>query len=260
MTGSVRSVLEALARGEIDVDEGLIQLRRRLDTENLGFARIDHHRQLRQGLAEVVYGEGKLPEESIAIVTHLCSRGAPVVIATRVDPEVHAEVSREFPGAVYHPRARLLIVEQEPPADVGSIVIAVAGTTDLPVAEEAYYVARALGNRTQLLVDVGVAGVHRLLDQMDALTEARVIIVVAGMEGALASVVGGLVDRPVLAVPSPVGYGAAFGGVTALLAMLSSCALGVGVLNIGNGVGAAFLASKINHLGEPGHGQAGATP
>ncbi len=254
MTGSVRSVLEALARGAIDVDEGIIQLRRRLDTEDLGFARIDHHRQLRQGLAEVVYGEGKLPEESIAIVTHLCSRGAPVVIATRVGPEVHAEVIRQFPSAVYHARARLLIVEQEPPTSVGNLVIAAAGTTDLPVAEEAYYVARALGNHTRLLVDVGVAGLHRLLDQMDALTDARVIVVVAGMEGALASVVGGLVDCPVLAVPSPIGYGAAFGGVTALLAMLSSCALGVGVLNIGNGVGAAFLASKINHLGEPNSG------
>ncbi len=255
MTLSVRSVLEALARGEIGVDQALTQLRRRLDTENLGFARIDHQRQLRQGVAEVVYGEGKLAEESIAIVSHLCSRGAPVVIATRVGPEVYTGVSREFPNAAYHPRPRLLVVEQEPSASVGNIVIAAAGTTDLPVAEEAYYVAQALGNHTQLIVDVGVAGIHRLLDQMGALTEANVVIVVAGMEGALASVVGGLVDRPVLAVPSPVGYGAAFEGVTALLAMLSSCALGVGVFNIGNGVGAAFLASKINHLGQAGDGR-----
>ena len=251
MSASFRQLLEAVQAGKVSVDEGLAQLKR-LDTEDLGFARLDHHRALRQGLAEVIYGEGKSVEEVKAIAIKLFERGEGPVIATRVGPEVYHVLRERFPEAAYHERARLLVIAKSAPRPRrGRIVIAAAGTSDLPVAEEAYHVAEALGNRVEMVVDVGVAGIHRLFDQLDRLTQARVVIAVAGMEGALASVIGGLVDCPVLAVPSPVGYGAAFGGVAALLAMLSSCALGVGVLNIGNGIGAAVLASKINHLGSP---------
>lgn len=244
-----RALLESVRAGRTSVDDALHALKR-LDTETLGFSRIDHHRALRQGLAEVIYGEGKTADETRIIFERLWAREAPVVLATRVPPETAAPIAEAIPEARYHERARLLVATRNPPPEKGHIVVAAAGTSDLPVAEEAFYAAEAMGNRVDLLVDVGVAGIHRLFEELDRLLTARVVIVVAGMEGALASVVGGLVDAPVLAVPAPVGYGAAFGGVTALLAMLSSCALGVGVLNIGNGIGAAALASKINQLAE----------
>ncbi len=246
----LRSILEAVGQGRLNVDQALAALNQG-HTEDLGFARLDLDRESRQGMAEVVYAEGKLPEETTAIVKRLWQQGSRVVIASRVDAKTADEIQREVPEAIYHRRARLSIAERrvdQAETVPGRIAVVAAGTSDLPVAEEAYWVAKALGNPTDLIVDVGVAGIHRLFEVWDQIGAAQVIIVVAGMEGALASVVGGLAKAPVLAVPSPVGYGAAFAGVTALLAMLSSCALGVGVLNIGNGIGAAVLASKINHL------------
>lgn len=245
----IRALLDAVRQGQLSVDEGVAALKT-LETEDLGFARLDHQRQIRQGLTEVVYAEGKLPEETATIVKRLWHRPSPLVIASRVDDETARAIEKDVPEAVYHPRSRLSIVKREDPNSValGKIAVVAAGTSDLPVAEESFLVAKALGNQTELIVDVGVAGIHRLFEVWDRVESARVIIVVAGMEGALASVIGGLADCPVLAVPSPVGYGAAFGGMTALLAMLSSCALGVGIFNIGNGIGAAVLASKINHL------------
>lgn len=250
-TQAIRTLLDAVQQGQISVDDALNHMKR-LATEDLGFAQLDHHRGLRQGLAEVIYGEGKLPEETTTIFERLWLRETPAVIATRIDSATAAMVQERVPSAVYHARPRLLIAERAPdPGAVGHIAIVAAGTSDLAVAEEALYVARALGNHTEMIVDVGVAGIHRLFAAWPKIASARVIIAVAGMEGALASVVGGLAECPVLAVPSAVGYGAGQGGQTALMAMLSSCALGVGVFNIGNGIGAAVLASKINHLAEP---------
>ncbi|MDE8703411.1 nickel pincer cofactor biosynthesis protein LarB [Adlercreutzia equolifaciens] len=219
------------------------------------FARPDYQRASRQGAGEVIYGEGKTAEQIAAIAKALLSAGQPRVLATRVD-EAKADavgVRWEEQGApavlTVYPDARLLVFGDLPAPDGdGLIVVAAAGTSDLAVAEEAALTAEFLGNRVERLYDVGVAGIHRLLDCTATLNEARVVIAVAGMEGALASVVGGLVSSPVIAVPTSVGYGASFGGVTALLAMLNSCASGVSVVNIDNGFGAAFQASSINHL------------
>ena len=244
----IRSLLKAVQSSQTTVEEALARLRL-ADTEDLGFARLDHQRYRRQGLAEVVYAEGKLPEETASIVKRLWQQDSPVVIASRVDQETSTAIQLEVPEAVYHPRCQLVIAQKpkaQGPETLGEIVVVAAGTSDLAVAEEAFFVAEALGNPSRLIVDVGVAGIHRLFEVWPSIASARVLIVVAGMEGALASVVGGLANGPVLAVPSPVGYGAAQGGLTALQAMLSSCALGVGVFNIGNGIGAAVLATKIN--------------
>jgi NCAIR mutase (PurE)-related protein len=246
------AILQAVQEGRMTVDQAVEALVEPPSetTEDLGFARIDHARQVRQGLAEVVYAEGKLPQETATIVQHLWERPSPLVIATRVNQETADAIVERVPAADYHARARLIIAQRPDPSmtPVGRIAVVAAGTSDLTVAEEAYWVSQALGNTTDLIVDVGVAGIHRLFEAWDRISLARVIIVVAGMEGALASVVGGLANCPVLAVPSPVGYGAALEGLTARMAMLSRCAPGVGVLNIGNGIGAAVLASRINHL------------
>jgi NCAIR mutase (PurE)-related protein len=243
---AIRRLLQDLAGGRLDVDSAMAGLRQ-LPYEDLGFAKVDHHRALRGGAPEAVFCPGKTPEQVVAIVERLAPRHANV-LATRAASDVAAAVAAAGLPHAYHALARLLVVRPEPLDACGLIVVASAGTADLPVAEEAALVAEALGNRVERLQDCGVAGLHRLLAHYDLLVEANAIVVVAGMEGALPSVVGGLVDRPVIAVPTSVGYGASFGGIAALLAMLNSCAPGVSVVNIDNGYGAAHQASQINHL------------
>ena len=220
------------------------------DIDDLGFARVDLQRQRRQGVCEVVYGEGKTAAQIAAILSSLGEHGQSPALVTRIDPAKAARVSACLGrGFEYFPDARLGRFGANRPCDgCGVVLVACAGTSDLAVAEEAAVVAEALGNKVERLYDVGVAGLHRLLSRIDVLRSASVVVAVAGMEGALPSVIGGLVDAPVIAVPTSVGYGASFGGVTALLAMLNSCAAGVGVVNIDNGFGAGFLASRINHL------------
>lgn len=220
-------------------------------TDNLGFAQVDIDRLRRQGVPEVVYGAGKTAEQITAILSSLREHGQMPALATRVDAEKAARVAEVLGGDfTYFPVARIgRIGSARAPDGIGTVVVAAAGTSDLPVAEEAAVTAETLGNEVTRLFDVGVAGLHRLLACADQLAGASVVVAVAGMEGALASVIGGLVSCPVIAVPTSVGYGAAFGGVSALLAMLNSCAAGVSVVNIDNGFGAGFLAHRINHMG-----------
>lgn len=215
---------------------------------DLGFAQVDTHRALRRGFPEVIFSEGKTPAQVVRIAAQLV-RDHGRALATRVGPEQVRALRRKFPRAVYHELARCVTIERKPlPKRPGTVAVVCAGTSDLPVAEEAAVTAEMMGNRVERIHDVGVAGVHRLLNRLDALQRANVIVVVAGMEGALPSVVAGLVDKPVIAVPTSVGYGASFGGVAALLAMLNSCASGVTVVNIDNGFGAGYAASQINAL------------
>lgn len=240
------SLLQAICDGQTPVSEGVAQLCR-LPFEDVGVALIDHHRELRQGVPEIVLGESKSLEQLQTILKAMAAKGGNILI-TRLSPE-KAEVLREdFPQADYDKDARTLTLIQQQIEEngAGTVLVICAGTSDIPVAREAVVTARMLGNRVEELVDVGVAGIHRLLAQGEKLQDASVIIVVAGMEGALPSVVGGLVSVPVIAVPTSVGYGAAFGGVAALLGMLNSCASGVTVVNIDNGFGAAFAANRIN--------------
>ncbi len=243
---ALRRLLEDVEAGRLDVEAALARLRR-LPYEDLGFAKVDHHRALRGGAAEAVFCPGKTPVQIVTILARLALHDANVV-ATRADASVAAAVAAAGLPHVYHADARLLIARPERAEGVGLIAVVSAGTADLPVAEEAALVAEALGNRVERVYDCGVAGLHRLLHHYDLLAEANAIVAVAGMEGALPSVIGGLVDRPVIAVPTSVGYGASFGGIAALLAMLNSCAPGVSVVNIDNGYGAAHQASQINHL------------
>ncbi len=241
------ALLRQVAEGRLAVGDALHQLSLP-DIESLPFATVDHHRALRQGFPEVIFGSGKTADQVVAIATALASRGDGF-LATRLEPGALNAVSECFPIAEINTLGRTAYLAPEHPVPVGTgtILVVTAGTSDLPVAEEAAVTARALGNRVERLTDVGVAGIHRLLARGNALLDARVVIVVAGMEGALASVVGGLVAGPVIAVPTSIGYGASFGGVAALLAMLNSCASGVTVVNIDNGFGAAFAASRITH-------------
>jgi hypothetical protein len=242
-------LLADIAQGTTTPEQGLEQLRF-LPYENLGFAHIDHHRSLRQGVPEVIYGAGKTVEQVRAIGERLLMHGSDL-LATRLSPQAAEALLTLAPQAEYHPLARTVVVQQEPkPGTEGMILVAAAGTSDMPVAEEAVVTARALGSTVQTVYDVGVAGLHRLLDKHALLIAARVIIVVAGMEGALPSVVGGLVDKPVIAVPTSVGYGAHFNGLAPLLAMLNSCAAGIAVVNIDNGFGAGYIAHSINIIGE----------
>ena len=218
---------------------------------NLGFARVDTDRRRRCGFPEVIFCQGKTPSEVAAIAQTILGHD-PVVLGTRANPEHFEAVVAEIPGAVYHERARCIVVEREPlPRLVGRIGVICAGTTDLPVADEAAVTLETFGNPVERITDVGVAGLHRLLAVHDRLEACRVLIVVAGMEGALPSVVAGLVSLPVIAVPTSVGYGASFGGLAALLGMLNSCGSGVTVVNIDNGFGAAYAAATINRLGSP---------
>lgn len=243
-----RELLDGVRTGAVGIDDA-VRLLRRAPFDDLGFAKIDRHRALRQGAAEVVYGAGKTPEQVCAIVRRMREDGTKTVVATRLAPEASAALLAAESDVDFDPLSRLAIVGPKPEPDGnGEICVCCAGTSDLPVAEEAARTAEALGNRVFRVTDVGVAGLHRLLAHLGEIQRARVVVAVAGMEGALASVVGGLVSVPVLAVPTSVGYGASFGGVSALLSMLNSCASGVAVLNIDNGFGAGFLASRINHL------------
>jgi NCAIR mutase (PurE)-related protein len=215
---------------------------------DLEFAKVDHHREVAKGTPEIVFGLGKTPAQIGRIAREILKKGSNLLV-TRVEPEVWSRVRSGLRGAVYNGSARMITrIQTPPPAGRGVIVVLTAGTSDVPVAEEAAVTAEVLGNATERIYDVGVAGLHRLLDQYDRIRRARVVIAVAGMEGALPSVVAGLVKVPVIAVPTSVGYGASFEGLAALLAMLNACPGGVGVVNIDNGFGAAFLASQINHL------------
>ncbi len=247
-TEKLKRLLEQVQSGQIAVDSALAELRN-LPYENLeGFATLDHHRALRNGFPEVVFGQGKRPEQVVAIARRQAERSDKVLV-TRVDPAMAEFVCAEMPELTYHPLPRLLVLDRSTQTDKRpGILVVTAGTADLPVAEEAAMTAELMGNAVERLFDVGVAGIHRLLSQADRLWQARVIVVVAGMDGALPSVVGGLVSAPVIAVPTSVGYGASFNGLAALLTMLNSCATGVGVVNIDNGFGAGVLANNINRL------------
>lgn len=226
----------------------VLGLLRATSFEDLGFARVDHHREWRQGFPEVVFGLGKTPSQIASIAAQIVARGHTLLV-TRASEDAFAAVRQVAPGANFDPTARTITFRQQDTLPGrGTILIAAAGTSDLPVAEEACVTAEVMGNSIDRLFDVGVAGIHRLLGEHARLAAARVVIVVAGMEGALPSVIGGLVKVPVIAVPTSVGYGASFGGVAALLGMLNSCAAGVSVVNIDNGFGAATIASRINHL------------
>ncbi len=247
----IRALLDDVRAGIVTPEaaqEQVLQVLRQKSYEDLGFARIDHQRNARQGFPEVVFGQGKTPSQIAAIAARIAGAGHTLLV-TRTTPEAYQAVLKELPEAVYHDLARCITLDfQKTPRGRGTILIAAAGTADLPVAEEAAVTAEVMGNTVDRLYDVGVAGLHRLLKEHARLTTARVIVVAAGMEGALPSVIGGLVDVPVVAVPTSVGYGASFGGLTALLAMLNSCATGISVVNIDNGFGAAAIASSINHL------------
>ncbi len=243
----IRALLQRVAEGSVDVEDALLTLKKE-PFEDLGFAKIDHHRGLRQGMSEVIYGAGKTGDQILSIAKAMRAHGQSTVLITRMDAEKAAYISRQLP-LKYNELSQTGIVGELPAADgKGFIVVATGGTSDIPVAEEAALTAEAFGNRVERLYDVGVAGLHRLLLHEDKIMSARAIVAIAGMEGALASVIGGLADCPVIAVPTSVGYGANFGGLSALLSMLNSCASGVSVVNIDNGFGAGYLASMINHL------------
>ena len=242
-----KEILEQYKNNEITLEAALLELKKQ-PFEDIGYAKVDFHRKIRQGAAEVIYGEGKTPEQIIGICRAMIENGQKTILITRLSKE-SADIVSQAHELTYHAQSRIGIIGTLPKPDgIGKIVIATGGTSDIPVAEEAALTAEVLGNEVVRLYDVGVAGVHRLLAHLDLLMDASVVIAVAGMEGALASVVGGLVDCPVIAVPTSVGYGASFGGVSALLSMLNSCASGVSVVNIDNGFGAGFSASRINHM------------
>ena len=243
---AVKRLLNEVREGKLPVDDALRVLKA-LPYEDMGFACIDHHRGLRKGLSEVIYGEGKKAEDIIAIMERMQAQGENILV-TRVDTAKAGKIQEKLPESVFHDLAKALTLEhhRRPDGGKGTILVLTAGTSDIPVAEEAAVTARFMGNAVETLYDVGVSGVHRVLGHRQKLENASVIIVVAGMEGALPSVVGGLVDCPVIAVPTSVGYGASFQGITALLGMLNSCAAGVTVVNIDNGFGAGYAAAVIN--------------
>ena len=242
----VRRILEQVKSGGCSVEEAVLALKME-PFRDMGFAKIDRHRGLRQGAAEVIYGAGKTPEQIRDIAASMRADGEKAVLITRMTQEAAQVVGEALPLS-YHEIGRVGIVGDMPaPTGAGKVVIATGGTSDMPVAEEAALTAEVLGNEVVRLYDVGVAGLHRTLSHLEEIMSARVIVAIAGMEGALASVMGGLADCPVIAVPTSVGYGAAFGGLAALLSMLNSCASGVSVVNIDNGFGAGYLASMINH-------------
>lgn len=247
----LKKLLNEVRSGAREVDEALDELSK-LPFSDLGMAMVDNHRALRTGFPEVILGQAKTPTQITRIVKEI-AKGGHNVLVTRVSREKAAAVVKETPGTTYHQDARIVVLDQAPvePTGVGPITVVTAGTSDIPVAEEAALVAEYAGNDVRRVFDVGVAGIHRLFHQLDDLREASVIVVAAGMEGALASVIGGLVACPVVAVPTSVGYGASFNGVAALLGMLNSCAAGVTVVNIDNGFGAGYAAAMINRVGKP---------
>jgi hypothetical protein len=241
----LRQILREIRSGALTDDQALEKLRK-LPFEDLGFANVDHHRSLRQGFPEVIYGAGKTAEQVERIVQSMLS-GNHNILVTRASAEQYQRVKKIEPTAEFHDAARAIVVQRDNAIrGKGTVLVVSAGTSDIPVAEEAIVTLKVMGNNVEQLYDVGVSGLHRLLHRRDRLAEARVVIVVAGMEGALPSVVGGLVSAPVIAVPTSIGYGASFGGVTALLSMLNSCASNVTVVNIDNGFGAGMVASLIN--------------
>ena len=250
MNDDIRSILERVQSGEITVDEAMLSIKK-APFEDIDYAKIDLHRKVRTGSAEVIYGAGKTPEQIIGITDVMLKNDQKTILITRISKET-AEIIQKAHDMRYYESPRLGIIGEFPEKNGnGKIVVATGGTSDMPVSEEAALTAEAYGNEVVRLYDVGVAGLHRLLAQLDDIMSANVIIAVAGMEGALASVIGGLADCPVIAVPTSVGYGASFHGMSALLSMLNSCASGVSVVNIDNGFGAGFLASRINHMHLP---------
>ena len=247
MNNEIKNILEGVQNGSVSVEDALLKIKKQ-PFEDLGYAKVDLHRKARQGAAEVIYGAGKTAEQITGIVRSLQNAGQNTILITRIDEEKANAVAQEIP-VEYRKDAGIAIVGKLPEPDgIGTIVVATGGTSDIPVAEEAALTAEALGNKVCRLYDVGVAGLHRTLAHMDEIMSATVIIAIAGMEGALASVIGGLADCPVIAVPTSVGYGASFHGLSALLSMLNSCASGVSVVNIDNGFGAGYQASMINHV------------
>ncbi len=241
-------MLNAVKNGTLSPDEALHKLKL-APYSDLGYAKIDNHRGIRQGIPEVIWGQNKTPDQIIGIVQRMLENGRENILITRLSEDSATEIQKSV-SLEYKPLPRIGIVGKTGAVTAkGYIVVATGGTSDMPVAEEAAVIAEVLGNRVERMYDVGVAGLHRLLDKVEILMGATAVVAVAGMEGALASVVGGLVDCPVIAVPTSVGYGAAFGGVAALLSMLNSCSSGVSVVNIDNGFGAGYLASMINHIG-----------
>ena len=247
MNSDIRKLLEEVQSGSVSVDDALLKIKM-APFEDIGYAKVDLHRRVRQGAAEVIYGAGKTPEQIAGIIDTMRRHGQNRILITRMSEEAAEYVANTVP-LDYRKDAKVGIVGGFPEPDgIGKGVIATGGTSDIPVAEEAALTAEILGSEVVRLYDVGVSGVHRLLAHMDMIMEASVVIAIAGMEGALASVVGGLADCPVIAVPTSVGYGASFGGISALLSMLNSCASGVSVVNIDNGFGAGFLANRINHM------------
>lgn len=244
-------LLRAVRAGEVAPEDALVTLKMQPFVD-LGYAKADLHRRIRQGATEVVYGAGKTPEQAVGIARALREGGARCLLVTRADPATAAALGDAFPDAAYRADARLCVIGRPPaPAPQSRVCVVCAGTSDLPVAEEAAATAEALGSRVDRVYDVGVSGLQRLLSFADTLMRARALVVVAGMEGALPSVVGGLVDAPVIAVPTSVGYGASFGGVTALLSMMNSCSSDVSVVNIDNGFGAGYIASMIDRRSAP---------
>ena len=247
MQSETKQILAAVQNGELSVEDALLKLKT-APYADVGFAKIDFHRKIRQGVPEVIYGAGKTARQMLEIIDVMQENGQDRILITRLSEEAAETISARF-ALTYHADARIgYIGAKRDPDGIGDIVVATGGTSDIPVAEEAALTAEFLGNTVTRLYDVGVAGLHRLLAQKDTIMRASVTIAVAGMEGALASVIGGLADCPVIAVPTSVGYGASFQGVSALLSMLNSCASGVSVVNIDNGFGAGYLASRINHM------------
>lgn len=247
MNNDIRKLLEGVSDGSVSIDDALLKLKTK-PFEDIGYAKVDMHRKLRQGVAEVIYGAGKTPEQITGIADTMLKNGQNTILITRLSKEAAALVEKAHP-MTYHEEARCGIIGEMPvPDGIGKIVVATGGTSDIPVAQEAALTAEALGNEVVRLYDVGVAGLHRTLAHLEDIMSASVIIAIAGMEGALASVIGGLADCPVIAVPTSVGYGASFHGLSALLSMLNSCASGVSVVNIDNGFGAGYLANMINHM------------
>ena len=243
----ILKILEQVESGSLPAKDALLRLKTE-PFEDLGFAKLDYHREVRQGIAEVIYGAGKTADQIDRIVSAMLAKGQETILITRLAESAAAELKNNH-GLTYHELARVGIIGRMPAPDgIGKIVVATGGTSDMPVAEEAALTAESLGNDVTRLYDVGVAGLHRLLSHLEDIMSARAIIAIAGMEGALASVIGGLADCPVIGVPTSVGYGASFNGLSALLSMLNSCASGVSVVNIDNGFGAGYLASMINHM------------
>ena len=248
MNTEVKMILEAVRDGKMTIDDALLQIKKE-PFEDIGYAKIDMHRQARQGTAEVIYGAGKTVPQMIGIVEKMQDKGQKRILITRLSETAAKELEQASKGFQFHEQSRIGIGGEPPvPDGIGTVVVATGGTSDIPVAEEAADTAEFLGNEVVRLYDVGVAGLHRLLAHLEEIMSASVIIAIAGMEGALASVIGGLADCPVIAVPTSVGYGASFEGLSALLSMLNSCASGVSVVNIDNGFGAGYLANMINHM------------